>query len=313
MKNTCFIILLLLGSISSAFAQFIGFEDGVPEVFNVSGKGELKASSLFYKEGESSLEWDFQPGSALNVQISPLSLNAKKEKQFGITLWIYNEKPQQDSIRFEFLNKAGEVSYWFSYHLQAAGWRACWISFEYMKGEKNDKNIVAYRLVAPQRKGRIFLDRLTFPEKKMNLRTTPDQQLPSNNGLSNRDLWHWCLVWKWEQQSYDTPLSSKLTSQQKKDLKTIEQRLTDFLEVKKYRKGRLMQPTKRLRKQPFIRLLPGQVLWGLLLLLPMSWIRKKERCHGMILRPCFPVLRLMPIIIRMKYQRRITLQYSTMP
>ena len=248
MKNTCFIILLLLGSISSTFAQFIGFEDGVPEVFNVSGKGELKASSLFYKEGESSLEWDFQPGSALNVQISPLSLNAKKEKQFGITLWIYNEKPQQDSIRFEFLNKAGEVSYWFSYHLQAAGWRACWISFEYMKGEKNDKNIVAYRLVAPQRKGRIFLDRLTFPEKKMNLRTTPDQQLPSNNGLSNRDLWHWCLVWKWEQQSYDTPLSSKLTSQQKKDLKTIEQRLTDFLEVKKVPQGQINAAYKTFEK-----------------------------------------------------------------
>ena len=248
MKNTCFIILLLLGSISSAFAQFIGFEDGVPEVFNVSGKGELKASSLFYKEGESSLEWDFQPGSALNVQISPLSLNAKKEKQFGITLWIYNEKPQQDSIRFEFLNKAGEVSYWFSYHLQAAGWRACWISFEYMKGEKNDKNIVAYRLVAPQRKVRIFLDRLTFPEKKMNLRTTPDQQLPSNNGLSNRDLWHWCLVWKWEQQSYDTPLSSKLTSQQKKDLKTIEQRLTDFLEVKKVPQGQINAAYKTFEK-----------------------------------------------------------------
>ncbi|CDA87132.1 putative uncharacterized protein [Bacteroides sp. CAG:754] len=248
MKNTCFIILLLLGSISSAFAQFIGFEDGVPEVFNVSGKGELKASSLFYKEGESSLEWDFQPGSALNVQISPLSLNAKKEKRFGITLWIYNEKPQQDSIRFEFLNKAGEVSYWFSYHLQAAGWRACWISFEYMKGEKNDKNIVAYRLVAPQRKGRIFLDRLTFPEKKMNLRTTPDQQLPSNNGLSNRDLWHWCLVWKWEQQSYDTPLSSKLTSQQKKDLKTIEQRLTDFLEVKKVPQGQINAAYKTFEK-----------------------------------------------------------------
>ena len=248
MKNTCFIILLLLGSISSAFAQFIGFEDGVPEVFNVSGKGELKASSLFYKEGESSLEWDFQPGSALNVQISPLSLNAKNVKQFGITLWIYNEKPQQDSIRFEFLNKAGEVSYWFSYHLQAAGWRACWISFEYMKGEKNDKNIVAYRLVAPQRKGRIFLDRLTFPEKKMNLRTTPDQQLPSNNGLSNRDLWHWCLVWKWEQQSYDTPLSSKLTSQQKKDLKTIEQRLTDFLEVKKVPQGQINAAYKTFEK-----------------------------------------------------------------
>ena len=156
MKNSCFIVLFLLGIIPSAFAQLIGFEEEVPEAFTVSGKGEVKISSLFYKEGESSLEWDFQLGSTLDIQIAPLSLNARNEKQFGITLWIYNEKPQQDSIRFEFLNKEGEVSYWFSYRLQAAGWRACWISFEYMQGDKKDKKIVAYRLVAPQRKGRIF-------------------------------------------------------------------------------------------------------------------------------------------------------------
>ena len=174
MKAVCFIFLFLFCSLSS-YAQVIGFEEKVPETFKVSGKGEVKLSSLFYKEGESSLEWDFQPASTLDVQIEPLSLNAKKEQQFGITLWIYNEKPQQDSIRFEFLNKAGEVSYWFTYHLQAAGWRACWISFAYMNGDKKDKNIVSYRLVAPDRKGRIFLDRLTFPEKKMNLRTTPNQ------------------------------------------------------------------------------------------------------------------------------------------
>lgn len=275
MKNSCFIILFLLGSISSAFAQFIGFEDGVPEAFKVSGKGELKASSLFYKEGESSLEWDFQPGSALDVQISPLSLNAKREKQFGITLWIYNEKPQQDSIRFEFLNKAGEVSYWFSYHLLAAGWRACWISFEYMKGEKKDKDIVAYRLVAPQRKGRIFLDRLTFPEKKMNLRTTPDQQLPSNNGLSNRDLWHWCLVWKWEQQSYDIPLATKLTSQQKKELKTIEQRLTDFLEVKKAPQGQINAAYKTFEKVAITPSVAGTGFVGAPIVAPDEQDKKK--------------------------------------
>lgn len=233
-KYICLVLLLLSAAAPATFAQFIGFEDGkVPETFKVSGKGELKISSLFYKEGKSSLEWDFRPGSALDVQIPPLSLAGKSERQYGITLWIYNEKPQQDSIRFEFLNKKGEVSYWFAYHLPSAGWRACWISFEYMKGDKKDKNIAAYRLVAPQRKGRIFLDRLTFPEKKMNLRTTPDQQLPANNGLSNRDLWHWCLVWKWEQLPYDIPLASKLTGGQKKDLKTIEQRLTEFLDVKK--------------------------------------------------------------------------------
>lgn len=275
MKIKCFILLFLFGAIPSAFTQFIGFEDGVPEAFKVSGKGEVKTSSLFYKEGESSLEWNFQPGSALNVQISPLSLNAKQEKQFGITLWIYNEKPQQDSIRFEFLNKAGEVSYSFSYHLPAAGWRACWISFEYMKGDKKDKNIVAYRLVAPNRKGRIFLDRLTFPEEKMNLRTTPDQQLPANNGLSNRDLWHWCLVWKWEQQSYDIPLASKLTDQQKSDLKTIEQRLTDFLEVEKAPKGRINAAYKTFEKAAIHPSAAGTGFVGAPIVAPDELNRKK--------------------------------------
>ena len=234
MNRVYTVILTLLLLAPSAFSQLIGFEDHLPETFTVQDKGDIKLSTLYYKEGGKSLEWDFEPGSVLNVQSTPFTLsNARQEQQNGITLWIYNEKPQKDSIRFEFLNKAGEVAYHFSYLLPAAGWRACWISFKYMQNHEKDKNIVGYRLVAPQRKGRIFIDRLTFPEKKMNLRTTPDQQLPANNGLSNRDLWHWCLVWKWEQTKYSVPLAAKLTSLQKKELKTIEQRLTDFLDVKK--------------------------------------------------------------------------------
>ena len=275
MKDICFIFLFLFSSLSSSYAQLVGFEESVPQTFKVAGKGELKTSSLFYKEGKSSLEWDFQPGSTLDVQVSPLSLNAKKEQQFGITLWIYNEKPQQDSVRFEFLNEAGEVSYWFSYHLQAAGWRACWISFAYMNGNKKDKNIVGYHLVAPQREGRIFLDRLTFPEKKMNLRTTPDQQLPTNNGLSNRDLWHWCLVWKWEKQSYDIPLLSKLTSRQKKDLKTIEQRLTDFLDVKKAPQGQVNAAYKTFEKAAITPSAAGTGFTGMPVVAPDEQDKKK--------------------------------------
>ena len=275
MKDICFIFLFLFSSLSSSYAQLVGFEESVPQTFKVAGKGELKTSSLFYKEGKSSLEWDFQPGSTLDVQVSPLSLNAKKEQQFGITLWIYNEKPQQDSVRFEFLNEAGEVSYWFSYHLQAAGWRACWISFAYMNGNKKDKNIVGYRLVAPQREGRIFLDRLTIPEKKMNMRTTPDQQLPTNNGLSNRDLWHWCLVWKWEKQSYDIPLLSKLTSRQKKDLKTIEQRLTDFLDVKKAPQGQVNAAYKTFEKAAITPSAAGTGFTGMPVVAPDEQDKKK--------------------------------------
>lgn len=99
----------------------------------------------------------------------------------------------------------------------------------------------------------------------MNLRTTPDQQLPANNGLSNRDLWHWCLVWKWEQQSYDVPLLSKLTTRQKKDLKTIEQRLTEFLDVKKAPKDRSTLQGRLLKELPLLPPQPGPALPELLL------------------------------------------------
>ena len=99
------------------------------------------------------------------------------ENSYGITLWIYNEAPQQDSIRFELpfppkeMYLIGSIS-----QLASAGWRACWIGFQHMKGDKQNKEITSYRLIAPERKGRIFLDRLTFPVKKMNDRTTPDLQ-----------------------------------------------------------------------------------------------------------------------------------------
>ena len=50
-KQFVFIVLFLLGIIPSAFAQLIGFEEEVPEAFTVSGKGEVKISSLFLQRG----------------------------------------------------------------------------------------------------------------------------------------------------------------------------------------------------------------------------------------------------------------------
>ena len=53
MKDICFIFLFLFSSLSSSYAQLVGFEESVPQTFKVAGKGELKTSSLFYKEGKS--------------------------------------------------------------------------------------------------------------------------------------------------------------------------------------------------------------------------------------------------------------------
>ena len=53
--------------------------------------------------------------------------------------------------------------------------------------------------------------------------------------------------------SVDLSLLSKLTTRQKKDLKTIEQRLTEFLDVKKAPQGQINAARKCLtRCRPFI-------------------------------------------------------------
>lgn len=67
----------------------------------------------------------------------------------------------------------------------------------------------------------------------MNDRTTPDLQMPYNNSLSYRDLWHWCRVWQWEQYRYDIPLPSTLNQAEKDELRTVEQRLTTALDIQK--------------------------------------------------------------------------------
>lgn len=231
MKRIFFIFFLVLcGVVGHGHAQVWTFEEEVPEGFIASAGQKLGVSGLFYKDGRNSLEWEFRPGGTLSFGLEkPLLLSPKEEANYGITLWIYNEKPQQDSLRFQFFSPDGRVSYHFSFNLCAAGWRACWIGFQHMHGDKADKEIAGWRIVAPDRKGRVFIDRLTFPVKRMNLRTTPDMQMPYNNALDFRDLWHWCRVWQWEQLRYDIPLPDKLTLKEKEELDTLSARLDKAL------------------------------------------------------------------------------------
>ena len=227
MTRKFFQLLFILTYLSS---QFVSFEEEIPCNFKSSDKQELALSSSYYKEGSKSLEWKFSPNSILDI---PSESVFTLEGDNGITLWIYNEKPQQDSLRFEFYSPNGHVSHHFGFRLYAAGWRACWISFKHMQGDKQDKKIAGYRIIAPNRTGRVFIDRLTFPVKKINDRTTPDLQMPTNNSLTYRDLWHWCRVWQWEQYQYDLPLSESLTTDEKQELATVEARLTAILDTPK--------------------------------------------------------------------------------
>lgn len=234
MRIKRYLLSLCLGGVlqtvtAQVSPQFFGFEERVPAQFKSSEKKSLKLSSSYYKEGLKSLEWKYKPGSSLHIALdAPLTLDEKAQNNSGIYLWIYNEQPQQDSLRFEFLTPEGHVSYHFGFRLVSSGWRACWIGFKHMQGEKKQPTLGSIRVVAPNRNGRVFLDRLTFPIKKVNDRTTPDYQMPTNNSLSYRDLWHWCRVWEWEQYEYDLPLPT-LTPAQEQELIFVEKQLSSLL------------------------------------------------------------------------------------
>lgn len=208
-------------------AQVIQFENGVPASFkNVKGS-RLATSTQYYKDGKQSLEWKYQPGAVLSIGMDPLVLDETKSR-YGITLWVYNEKISADSLTFQWMDEEGRVSYEFAFLLKAVGWRACWIGFEHMHGSKHSNKLVELRVKAPDHRGRVFLDRLTLPEKNINLRTTPDLQMPHNNSIEFRDLWHWCRVWQWEQYEYELPLVDQLPADRQADLNRIGERLDDY-------------------------------------------------------------------------------------
>lgn len=79
------LLLLLLFIGSPAFAQFVGFEDAIPQNFKCANAKELALSTSFYKEGTKSLEWNFTPGCIIDVAREK-PFNLKEEN--GITLWI---------------------------------------------------------------------------------------------------------------------------------------------------------------------------------------------------------------------------------
>lgn len=221
------IIFLQFFLTSPLLAGNRGFEKTIPPYCYADKSSKLTLSETYYKEGEQSLEWNFTPQSSLYIKAEKVF---EITAQNGIQLWIYNETAQNDSLRFEFLNPEGHIVCHFGFRLFSVGWRACWTAFKYCQQENHSKQIATCRIVAPNRYGRIFLDRLTFPVEKSNERNTPDMQTPYNNSPASRDLWHWCRTWEWEQYPYDSPLTT-LTDTDRKELSTVECRLEELLNM----------------------------------------------------------------------------------
>ncbi len=221
--KTLFLTLFLAASLALSAVDYLGLEGNVPTGW--SSSAPLSMSSEHHKLGRQSIKWEWQTGSVLKInKPSGLSTAAKVYKG-GMMLWVYNEKPQVKDVRFGFKDGSGAVQYYFDYHIDYKGWRACWVRFdEDMSGKKANKELTSMEVIAPSGSGTLYFDRMAFPKDRINDRLTPDKQLPFLNPAMNYN--HWAALWHWESTyKYELPLPSEVNATDVEEMNSIRSRI----------------------------------------------------------------------------------------
>ncbi|QZT36745.1 hypothetical protein K5X82_16075 [Halosquirtibacter xylanolyticus] len=211
--------------------KYIGLDGKkVPTQWVASSGSKMKMDKSRYKLGRRSLRWDYASNKDQIVYTNPeLITQALEEYKGGFMTWVYNSKPQNDSIKIEFLDQ-NKTKFHFYYHLNFKGWRACWIRFkEDMTGDKSTTKLEKMIIHAPSKNstGTLWFDRMAFPKRRIHDRVTPDQQLPWINPTMNEN--HWAALYHWESTyECDIKVDGELSERQKNELTEIYQRTLKY-------------------------------------------------------------------------------------
>lgn len=209
-------------------------EPQVPECISAD-RSQLSVSDAHYKDGKYSLEWAFNPGGVLKLK---KDLKFEKKDPTGKDLflsafivWIYNEEPQDATIEFEFLKDDKKCTS-FPFGINFKGWRAAWVCYERDMQGTPEEGMNELRIVAPNAKGRLFIDHLITATKVDARQQTADLQVPFVNPDTKS---HWLVIYKHSLLKPDielTPVSAK----QKEEMHLLEKRFRDM----NYAKGKLL-------------------------------------------------------------------------
>lgn len=233
MKLGAVFFLSLFGSVT-LLAQLVkndrmfSFEESQVPACISSESSKLSISPEHYKDGTHSLLWTFQPNATLSLK---KDLKFEKKDPTGKDLylsafivWIYNERPQDKKIEFEFL-KDGKVCTSFPFGINFKGWRAAWVCYERDMQGAPEEGMNELRMVASDVEGQLFIDHLITAIKVDARQQTADLQVPFVNAETTN---HWLVVYKHSLFKPDielTPVSEK----QRRDMQLIEKRFRDMV------------------------------------------------------------------------------------
>ena len=242
---TLSVTMLILSFLCPAFlnAQIVtdermfSFEEPQLPACITGVQSQLGISGAHYKDGKHSLEWTFEPNGKLELR---KDLKFEKKDPTGKDLylsafivWIYNEQPQDAAIEFEFL-KDGRKCASFPFGINFKGWRAAWVCYDGrdMQGTP-EEGMNELRIVAPNAKGRLFIDHLITATKVDARQQTADLQVPFvNAGTTN----HWLVLYKHSLLKPDIELTP-VSDRQRQEMKLLEKRFRDMI----YTKGKVTE------------------------------------------------------------------------
>ena len=241
---TLSVTMLILSFLCPAFlnAQIVtdermfSFEEPQLPACITGVQSQLGISGAHYKDGKHSLEWTFEPNGRLELR---KDLKFEKKDPTGKDLylsafivWIYNEQPQDAAIEFEFL-KDGRKCVSFPFGINFKGWRAAWVCYERDMQGTPEEGMNQLRIVAPDAKGRLFIDHLITATKVDARQQTADLQVPFvNAGTTN----HWLVLYKHSLLKPDIELTP-VSDRQRQEMKLLEKRFRDMI----YTKGKVTE------------------------------------------------------------------------
>jgi chondroitin-sulfate-ABC endolyase/exolyase len=201
------------------------FEDGVPASFTTDSESTLAISDQRFKDGKSSLKWDFGSASSLTVS-HPIGFKSAYKDTFGV--WVYNEEPTEDKLTFSF-GHGGITDAWFNFGLNFSGWRTAWVPYNDMEGTATPE-MDTLVVTAPNTSGTIYFDQMILSNPVDVRHPTRDVQVPFvNPDADTSPSAHWQAVLK-----FDQLLPGEAEEESESDdigdmLDLLEERYVDFV------------------------------------------------------------------------------------
>ncbi|MGL5279433.1 MAG: chondroitinase family polysaccharide lyase [Cetobacterium sp.] len=163
MKKIVLGAIMLTGVLYAKDLKVYQFENEMPKNIKVGVKDSISISKEKYKDGESSLKWQFKKGEALSilddVGYTVFKTGEQEKARSSYSMWIYNEEPIDGEILVQF-KKDGIVKCWFPIKMNFKGWRTMWVQYDRdMKGEPIE-GMDEITFVAPNESGEILIDQI---------------------------------------------------------------------------------------------------------------------------------------------------------